>query len=164
MLADSAEAWAPWTPASSPDFAPAARFRNELARTEGGARRGSHLRLGGFQEDGRLVGLFSLNEIVRGVFQSAYAGWQVRGTDMGRGLATEGVRALLDIAFSPEPAGLGLHRVQANVMPSNAASLRVVEKVGLRKEGEAERYLRIAGRWEDHLMFAVTTEEWTSPG
>ena len=83
---------------------------------------------------------------------------------MGRGLATEGVRALLDIAFSPEPEGLGLHRVQANVMPSNAASLRVVEKVGLRQEGAAERYLRIAGRWEDHLMFAVTTEERTSPG
>jgi len=162
MLADSSEAWAPWTPASSPDLSPHARFLNELERTERGARRGSHLRLVGFQEDGRLVGLFSLNEIVRGVFQSAYAGWQVRGTDTGRGLGTEGVRALLDIAFSSEPAGLGLHRVQANVMPSNAASLRVVEKVGFRKEGEAERYLRIAGRWEDHLMFAVTAEEWSS--
>ena len=164
MLVDSTEAWAPWTPASSPDLTPEARFLNELARTEGGARRGSHLRLGGFQDGGRLVGLFSLNEIVRGVFQSAYAGWQVRSSDMGRGLGTEGVQALLDIAFSPEPSGLGLHRVQANVMPSNAASLRVVEKVGLRKEGEAERYLRIAGRWEDHLMFAVTAEEWTSHG
>lgn len=160
MLLDSAEAWAPWTPAPSEDLTPADRFRREFERGLRGARSGSHLRLGAFDEARSLVGLFSLNEIVRGVFQSAYAGWQVRATHSGQGLGTEGVRALLDIAFAQDPEGLGLHRVQANIMPSNAASLRIAEKVGFRREGEAERYLRIAGRWEDHVMFALTREEW----
>ncbi len=160
MVAESFEAWAPWTPASPPGITHADRFRHEMARADRGARRGTHLRLGGFDPDGRLVGLFSLNEIVRGVFESAYAGWQVRASEQGRGVGTEGVRALLDLAFAPEPDGLGLHRVQANIMPTNAASLRVAEKLGLRKEGEAERYLRIADRWEDHVMFGVTAEEW----
>ncbi len=80
---------------------------------------------------------------------------------MGEGLATEGVRALVSIAFAPEPDGLGLHRVQANIMPGNGASLRVAEKVGFRREGVARRYLRIAGEWEDHAMFALTVEEWS---
>jgi [ribosomal protein S5]-alanine N-acetyltransferase len=53
--------------------------------------------------------------------------------------------------------------VQAAVMPRNAGSLRVLEKAGYRKEGLAERYLCIAGSWEDHVLFAVTSEEWTQP-
>lgn len=160
MLDDSAEAWAPWNPAAPEGLSTSDRFRHELDRGLRGAGAGTHLRLVALDHGGRIVGLFSLNEIVRGVFESAYAGWQVRATDMGRGFGTEGVRALLDIAFAPEPDGLGLHRVQANIMPSNAASLRIAEKVGFRKEGEALRYLRIAGAWEDHAMFALTSEEW----
>lgn len=159
MLDESTEAWAPWTPASA-DVTPADRFRREVERAARGARAGTHLRLGAFEAEGRLVGLFSLNEIVRGVFESAYAGWQIRATDTGQGLGTEGVLALLDVAFACPPAGLGLHRVQANIMPSNAASLAVARKVGFRREGEALRYLSIAGRWEDHIMFALTAEEW----
>ncbi|NNL30666.1 MAG: GNAT family N-acetyltransferase [Gemmatimonadetes bacterium] len=160
MLDESAEAWAPWTPSPPDDLTPADRFRREIERGASGARAGTHLRLGAFAPEGRLIGLFSLNEIVRGVFESAYAGWQVRATDAGRGLGTEGVSALLDIAFAAPPRGLGLHRVQANIMPSNAASLGVARKVGFRREGEALRYLRIAGRWEDHVMFALTADEW----
>jgi len=55
---------------------------------------------------------------------------------------------------------LGLHRVEISIIPRNAASRRVVEKLGLRVEGLAERYLEIDGVWEDHIRFAVTTEEW----
>ncbi len=160
-VTESAEAWRPWVPAASRDVTPRELFRREHDRALRGTRAGTHLRLGGFGQDNRLLGLFSLNEIVRGVFQSAYAGWQVTAHRMGEGLATEGVRALVSIAFAPEPDGLGLHRVQANIMPGNGASLRVAEKVGFRREGVARRYLRIAGEWEDHAMFALTVEEWS---
>ena len=68
---------------------------------------------------------------------------------------------MLDIAFAAEPRGLGLHRVQANVIPANPASLRVAEKAGMRLEGTAKRYLEIAGVWQDHHMFAKTAEEHT---
>ena len=155
----SREAWAPWTPAIEAGVTSHQLFGRELKRAAGGAKAGTHLRLAAFDGEGVLVGQFALNEIVRGVFQSAYASWQVSADREGLGYGTEGVRALLDIAFDDSPAGLGLHRVQANIMPSNAASLRIAEKVGFRREGLALRYLRIAGRWEDHIMFARTRDE-----
>jgi len=159
VLDVSRTAWEPWTPARASTVTDADTFRIEMERTVRGAAAGTHLRLAAFLDNGRLAGLFGLNEIVRGVFQSAYAAWMVSADAMDRGLGSEGVQALLDLAFEDEPHGLGLHRVQANVMPSNAASLRVAEKAGFRREGLAERYLEISGRWEDHVMFAVTAEE-----
>jgi ribosomal-protein-alanine N-acetyltransferase len=74
----------------------------------------------------------------------------------GQGLMTEAVVAAVGFAFD----GLDLHRVQAAIMPRNRASQRVVEKVGFRSEGLAQRYLCIAGAWEDHLLFGLTSEEW----
>ena len=64
-------------------------------------------------------------------------------------------QALLHFAFDE----LGLHRVQANIIPRNVASVRVAEKAGLRREGLALRYLRINGAWEDHAMYARTLED-----
>jgi ribosomal-protein-alanine N-acetyltransferase len=69
---------------------------------------------------------------------------------------TEAVRAATTFAFRT----VGLHRLQAAVMPRNGGSQRVLEKVGYRREGTALRYLCIAGEWEDHVIFAVTSEEW----
>jgi ribosomal-protein-alanine N-acetyltransferase len=105
----------------------------------------------------RIVGTVGLNEVVRGSFQNAYLGYWVAAASTGRGFATEGVRLTARFAFEEA----GLHRVQAAVMPRNAASIRVVEKVGFRLEGQALRYVRIAGVWEDHLLFALTREEWS---
>lgn len=119
-----------------------------------------HLRCVGELPDGHLAGFFNLNEIVRGVFQNAYASWSVSVDETGRGYGTEGVLALLDLAFSAG-AGLGLHRVQANIIPKNEGSLRLAERVGMRREGRARRYLKIAGRWQDHWMYAKTAEEHT---
>jgi ribosomal-protein-alanine N-acetyltransferase len=107
-------------------------------------------------DDGVLAGGVNLNALVRGVFDNAYLGYWVDEARGGRGVATEAVRLAVEHAFR----AAGLHRVQAAVIPRNAASLRVLEKAGFREEGYAERYLRIAGRWEDHRLFAVTREEW----
>lgn len=180
LVRESVEAWRPWVPAGPPDTTAEDQFRRELDRSVRGARAGTHLRLAAFERSGaaargtdadpsetsesELIGLFALNEIVRGVFQSAYASWQVGASQMGRGLGTEGVRGLLDVAFGADPEGIGLHRVQANIMPSNAASLRIAEKLGFRREGLAARYLKIAGQWEDHVMLALTQEEWPREG
>ena len=103
-----------------------------------------------------LVGRVRLSGIVRGPFENAYLGYFVSERHNGRGYATEAVRQAVDAAFGE----LGLHRVQAAVMPRNVASVRVLEKAGFREEGFAPRYLQIAGTWEDHKLFAVTAEEW----
>ena len=164
VLRASEESWRAWTPAREAWVTEGDLFARELRRAAAGARAGTHLRLGGFAADGALVGTFALNEVVWGVFQSAYASWHVSGDRVGRGYGTEGVRGLLDLAFRDAPGGVGLHRIQANIMPANAPSLRIAEKVGFRREGFAERYLKIAGRWEDHVMLAITVEEWAGAG
>jgi ribosomal-protein-alanine N-acetyltransferase len=103
-----------------------------------------------------VVGAVNLSAIVRGVFQNAYLGYWISPEVGGRGFATEAVRQAVAAAFRT----LALHRVQAAVIPRNTASVRVLEKVGFREEGLALRYLRIAGVWEDHRLFALTAEDW----
>ena len=107
-------------------------------------------------ESGRMVGRQALANVVRGPWGNATLGWWTSAHVTGRGHAT--TAALLVLRFAFEHAGL--HRVQPAVIPRNAPSLRVAEKAGFRREGTALRYLEIAGRWEDHHIFAMTAEEW----
>jgi [ribosomal protein S5]-alanine N-acetyltransferase len=104
---------------------------------------------------GAIVGRVSLSQVFRRAFQSCYLGYFVGEEHNGRGYATAGVRLAVDYAFDD----LRLHRVQANVMTKNPRSARVLEKAGFRREGLALRYLQIAGRWEDHDMYAMTVED-----
>jgi len=108
------------------------------------------------EEDEELVGRAQLSGISGAPFANAHLGYFVSEAHNGRGHATEAVRQAVEHAF----VELGLHRVQAAVMPRNTASIRVLEKAGFREEGLALRYLKIAGVWEDHTLFAVTLEEW----
>jgi ribosomal-protein-alanine N-acetyltransferase len=107
------------------------------------------------EDDGRIIGRVALGGIQRGALLSAHLGYWIDAEHEGKGLMTEAVQEATAFAF----AALGLHRVQAAVMPRNAGSQRVLEKAGFRKEGLAERYLCIAGVWEDHIVYAVTVEE-----
>jgi ribosomal-protein-alanine N-acetyltransferase len=104
---------------------------------------------------GELCGRVRLSVVVRGPWQNANLGYYVDRESNGRGICTEAVGLVVGFAFE----GLGLHRVQAAVMPRNAPSLRVLEKNGFRREGLAPRYLRINGVWEDHVIFARTAED-----
>ncbi|MFQ7002726.1 MAG: GNAT family N-acetyltransferase [Ruthenibacterium lactatiformans] len=103
---------------------------------------------------GRVIGSVALNNIVRGAFQSCFLGYKLDGALCGRGYMTQAVEACTRFAFGPA----ALHRVEANVMPRNTASLRVLEKCGYRPEGLARRYLRINGAWEDHIHMVRLNE------
>jgi [ribosomal protein S5]-alanine N-acetyltransferase len=107
--------------------------------------------------DGRFVGEITLSSIQRGPLQSAYIGYWIDEAVAGQGLMPEAVVTMLQYAFE----SLRLHRVEINIIPRNAASRRVVEKLGLRFEGISERYLEIDGAWEDHARYAITAEEWS---
>ncbi|HEX2195967.1 MAG TPA: GNAT family protein [Actinomycetota bacterium] len=108
---------------------------------------------------GELVGRLTLSQVFRKAFRNCYLGYWVGERHNGRGYATEAVKLAVGYAFDE----LDLHRVQANVMTRNRRSARVLEKAGFRREGLALRYLAIAGRWEDHDMYAVTVEDLTAP-
>jgi [ribosomal protein S5]-alanine N-acetyltransferase len=151
--------FAPWSPTVESAKSSDELFDGQLKRSLDGLQTGKDLRLAAFLVDGRMGGEFNLNEIVHGAFQNAYAGWKVSAEVARQGIGMEGATALLDIAFAPPPVGLGLHRVQANAVPSNAPSVALMQKLGMRYEGLAKRYLKIAGEWRDHVMYAKTVEE-----
>lgn len=100
-------------------------------------------------DSGVVVGQVTLNGITRGCFQSCTVGYWLSEASTGRGLATQAVAAAVTYAFT----NLALHRVQAEALPSNTASQRVLARNGFVAYGLAPQYLRIAGRWQDHLMF-----------
>ncbi|HET8982320.1 MAG TPA: GNAT family protein [Pedococcus sp.] len=102
--------------------------------------------------EGAVVGRITLNEVVRGPFQSCSLGYWVAQQAGGRGLATAAVRHMTQqVAF----ADLGLHRVQAGTLVDNLRSQRVLTKCGFTRFGLAERYLKIAGQWRDHVLFQL---------
>lgn len=110
----------------------------------------------GIFADGRFVGEVNVNNVLRGAFMSAHVGYWIDESVAGRGYVPEGVVGVFAHMFDE----VGLHRLQIAIIPRNAASLRVVEKLGIRPEGLAVRYLQINGRWEDHLRFGMTVEDW----
>jgi ribosomal-protein-alanine N-acetyltransferase len=107
-------------------------------------------------EASRLVGVVNLMEIVRGSFQGAYLGYYLFHPYEGQGYMTEGLQLVLRKAFGE----LGLHRVEANIQPDNQRSLRLVKRLGFRREGYSPRYLKVGGRWRDHERWALLAEEW----
>ena len=108
--------------------------------------------------DERFAGEVSLGSVQRGPFQSAYIGYWIDEAEAGHGYVPEGVALLVRHAFDD----LHLHRLEAAIVPRNAASRRVAEKLGLREEGVARRFLQIRGVYEDHVRYAITAEDWES--
>ncbi|WP_102510213.1 GNAT family N-acetyltransferase [Sanguibacter massiliensis] len=143
----------PWE-ATSPTGAPAASFGAYVAAARAHARAGTHLPFV-IELDGRLVGQVTVASIVRGSACTASIGYWVDSAVAGRGIVPTAVALVIDHCF----AEVGLHRIEIAIRPENAPSLRVVAKLGLREEGMRERFLHIDGRWRDHRVFAVTSEE-----
>ena len=105
-------------------------------------------------------GEVNLNSIQRGSFQNAYVGYWIDRDKAGNGYMPEAVVTVMRFGFEQ----LGLHRLQVSIIPRNTSSRRVAEKLGLREEGIAKRYLEINGVWEDHVRYAITAEEWDDRG
>jgi ribosomal-protein-alanine N-acetyltransferase len=145
----------PYEPRRPPSYFTLGGQREQIAAAQRQAELGERFEFGIFEREPRaLVGRISLGGISRGALQNAYLGYGVDLDHGGRGYATQAVRLAVRVAF----ADLGLHRVQAAVVPENGASARVLEKVGFREEGLARRYLFLDGQWKDHRMFALTND------
>ncbi len=106
-------------------------------------------------DSGAIAGVFTISQIVRGAFQSAFLGYYASAEYAGRGYMSEGIRLVLDYAFGP----LALHRLEANIQPANANSVALAKRAGFRLEGYSPRYLLIGGQWRDHERYALTVDE-----
>src|SRR6185312_16186737 len=106
------------------------------------------------RDGGALAGMITIDSIVRGRFQSATLSYAAFAPTAGRGYMSEGLALLLGYAFTE----LRLHRLEANIQPSNQASLRLIRRLGFRQEGYSPAMLFIDGAWRDHERWAITRE------
>ena len=104
---------------------------------------------------GAIAGVFTVSQIVRGAFQSAFLGYYASAAYAGRGYMRDGIELVLDLAFD----SLTLHRLEANIQPANATSIALARGAGFRLEGYSPRYLLIGGQWRDHERYALTVDE-----
>ncbi len=116
--------------------------------------------------DHGLVGRVNVANVVRGAFRSATIGYDAYDPYAGRGLFAEGLELVIDIAFSDEPSGLGLHRIEANIQPTNKRSAGLVRSLGFVHEGFSRDYLNLPGKddpirvWRDHDRYAMLSTDW----
>ncbi|HUU05833.1 MAG TPA: GNAT family N-acetyltransferase [Patescibacteria group bacterium] len=146
-----------WETARDDAFYTNAGQEKQLANDLKRFREGSLLRLWIFKKDdaARIIGSVAFANIVRGAFLSCHLGYRLDALELNRGFAGEAVRRGIDTVF----ADYQLHRIEANIMPRNKRSLRVVEKLGFYNEGLATKYLKINGNWEDHIHMVLLNEE-----
>lgn len=108
--------------------------------------------------DNKIIGVFNISGIMQGVFKSAYLGYYASVDSAGKGLMSKSLKLVLREIFTT----LDLHRIEANIQPTNTASIHLVTNNGFLKEGYSPRYLKINGTWQDHFRFALTREDWLS--
>ncbi len=149
---ETLERWEP-IPPSGLDI-----FGDEMFDREFGSRKteSEHRWLICTRSTGEIAGRICLSAIERGVLQSGRFGYWLGTRFVGNGYMQSGIALGLRHSFE----ALGLHRVSANVMPSNERSIATLRGCGFAKEGYSEKYLKIQGRWEDHERYAMTVERW----
>ncbi len=104
----------------------------------------------------RLIAAVNLNNIVRGALDSASVGYY----RLGDGGTRESLRSAVSAVVGHGFDSLGLHRLEANIQPSNTRSRELAESLGFRLEGLAVEYLRVGGQWQDHERWALLAHEW----
>ena len=146
----------PWEPTWPSDDLTRAAFRYRVKRYYRDMREDTGYAFFVFTaNDRRLAGGLTLSHVRRGVAQTASLGYWI-GADLARqGLMTAAVAAIVPFAFRV----LRLHRLEAACLPTNAASLALLRRSGFAEEGYARDYLRINGRWQDHVLFAIIADE-----
>jgi [ribosomal protein S5]-alanine N-acetyltransferase len=141
----------PWEPSWARDELERSAFRERLSRYSKERRDGSgHVYFIFLNESGELAGGITLGHIKRGVAQSGVIGYWMGEKFAGHGYMSEAVDVIKRHAFGP----LALHRLEAACIPDNERSVRLLKKAGFELEGHLKSYLKIDGRWRDHLLFS----------
>lgn len=145
-----------WEPVRQPEFYTIEYQENQLGNQLAQIQSGDALRFWLFEKENpeKAIGFFAFSNIVRGVFWSCFLGYGLDGQRINQGYMTEALQKGIEIIFGE----CGLHRIEANIMPKNARSLRVTEKLGFVNEGISRRYLKINGNWEDHIHMVLLND------
>ncbi|WDV44462.1 GNAT family N-acetyltransferase [Clostridiaceae bacterium M8S5] len=106
------------------------------------------------KDNPRIIGTIAFSNIIKGAFLSCILGYRLDKDEINKGYITEALNKGIDIIFNEYK----MHRVEANIMPKNDRSIRVVKKLGFTEEGLSKKYLKINGKWEDHLRFVLLND------
>lgn len=138
-----------WEPCKTNNFYTLDYQKSLLNKELNEFREGRMLRLWVFkkEEKDRIIGSVSFSSIERNAFLSCYLGYKLDENETQKGYMTEAVKKGINIIFNQYK----LHRIEADIMPNNINSLRVVEKLKFIKEGISYKLLKINNRWEDHI-------------
>jgi ribosomal-protein-alanine N-acetyltransferase len=152
LRAASRDFLTPWEPLWASDELSRASFRRRVRHYQRDLREDVGYALFIFAlNSGALVGGLTLCNVRRGVTQACTLGYWIGGAYSHQGYMTAAVRAVIPFVFD----SLELHRLEASCLPSNTASIKLLERTGFTREGVARRYLRINGVWLDHLLYAL---------
>lgn len=145
-----------WEPVRADEFYTLSFHHNQLKLEVESIQKGNLLRLWLFVKNNKEkpIGMISFSNIVRGAFLSCHLGYSMDGTYINQGYVTEAIEKGIDIIFNDYK----LHRIEANIMPRNTRSIRVCEKLGFKEEGLAREYLKINGKWEDHIHMVILND------
>ncbi|NIA72212.1 GNAT family N-acetyltransferase [Pelagibius litoralis] len=153
---ESREFLVPWEPTWPHDALARAAFRRRLKAYNHEWRRGTGFSFLVYRlNDRALMGGVTLSNLRRGVAQAASMGYWIGARFARQGYMTEAVASVVEFAFEE----LGLHRIEAACLPNNDASQALLLKAGFRQEGYARQYLRINGKWQDHLLFEMLRDD-----
>jgi [ribosomal protein S5]-alanine N-acetyltransferase len=146
----------PWEPVWPADDLTRSAFRRRLRRYAEDLRSDLAYAFLIFRsEDNAMVGGLTLANIRRGVAQAGSIGYWIGAPFARHGYMTAAMRALIPFCFGT----LRLHRLEAACIPTNKASIALLEKTGFLREGYARAYLCINGSWQDHLLYARLKED-----
>lgn len=145
-----------WEPRKNKEFYTNFYQEEQLKKQLVDIKNGKLFRLWIFKKNEiKIIGCVSFDNIVRGAFMSCHLGYKLDEDEINKGYMTEAIKKGIDIIFNE----FGLHRIEANIIPRNIRSLKVVEKLGFYNEGLAYKYLKINGVWEDHIHMVLLNEK-----
>jgi ribosomal-protein-alanine N-acetyltransferase len=159
LRAGSRDFLSPWEPSWPPDALSRANFRARVARYAEDWRTDQAYNFFIFARDETLIGGIGLSNIRRGVSETASLGYWVGEPFARQRYMTSALPLVVDFAFER----LGLHRLEAACLPSNAPSRSLLARAGFQQEGYAREYLCIAGKWQDHLLFGILRGDRSAP-
>jgi [ribosomal protein S5]-alanine N-acetyltransferase len=148
----------PWEPSWPADVLSRFSFRSRIARYAEDWRSDQAYNFFIFSHDDELVGGIGLSNVRRGVSETASLGYWVGEPFARQRFMTAALPLVLDFSFER----LRLHRVEAACLPTNVPSRALLTRIGFQQEGYARQYLCIAGKWQDHVLFAILREDWRS--
>lgn len=148
-----------WEPVKGPEFYTIGYQQEALRKELSKITSGEAFRVWLYKKEEihtKTIGSIGLNNIVYGAFLSCHLGYKLDQEEINLGYMTEALEKVIEFAFT----ALRLHRIEANIMPRNLRSMRVVRKLGFYDEGIAQKYLRINGTWEDHIHMVLLNDYW----